>query len=245
MIFQLILVQVITFGVMVFILHKLLKSSSTNETSRLQQLNEENAQKSRELAMRIADAENEYRVKMSKAEDEVRDMKATAKKEIEELKETFVSIGKAEGSRIVAQALSTKEEIRKEIEDQMQEKSVILACRILQKILSSDEQKLVFDGLLESVFVELNKLENDHLKTIDIDAIAKAPVKVKTSHAMSQQQKTKLEEILTAKLKQKITVQEMLDNELITGIVIALGSFMIDGSLSERFKRAAETMEVK
>ena len=242
MIFILVIVQIITFIVITLVMRKVLISSSYKETHRLQQLNDDNLQKSKELAEKILDAENEYREKMAQCDREVREMKAEARREIEELKEAIVAKGKAESDHMIAQAMSTKKEIRAEIESEMQGKSIAFSCKIFQKVLNAGEQKLVFDGLLESVFRDLNEIEKNDLKAVDL-AGAGGIVEVKSSHPMGPAQKEKLEQILSAKLDQKIKTREEIDAKVISGIIIQLGSIVIDGSLSERFRRAAEELK--
>jgi F0F1-type ATP synthase delta subunit len=239
----LVLVQVITFIGLALILRNILISSSYKETHRLQQLNEENAAKSKELAEKILDAENEYREKMAKCEDEIRGMKAEARKQMEELKEAIIAKGKAESEHMIAQAINTKKELRAEIESEMYEKSVAFSCKIFKKILSSREQKLVYDGLLETVFQELDQMEKDHLQSIDWGGGADSVVEVKTSHPIDSRQKEKLEGVLSSKLDRAIKVHETIDAGIISGIIIQLGSIVIDGSLSERFRKAAEELK--
>lgn len=243
MIFQLIIVQVITFIGLVLVLRKILITSSYKETSRLQRLNEENAQKARDLASKIAEADTDYRDKMAKADDEIREMKARAKKEIDQLKETIVSVGKAEGARIVTQALNTKEEIRAEIEDQLKDKSVTLARRIFRKVLNAQEQRLVFNGLLESVLGELCSLDGAQLKAIGAGGSPGGAVDARVSHALEQDQKAKLEQVLAEKFGRRLEIREVRDPEVLAGIVIEMGSFVIDGSLLDRFKKAAEALD--
>lgn len=238
MIFQLIFVQILAFVGLVLVMRKILISSSYKEINRLQQLNEENAEKSKELDRKILDAENDHREKITQAEKEVRELKTKARKEIEELKEALVAKGKAEGDSIVAQALNSKDEIRAEIEEEMYDKSVELSFQIFQKVLSSDEQKMVFDGLIANVLEELGNIEKDRLKAIDLGGSGNT-IEVKTSRAMSPQQKEELETVLSSKLDQKIKTQEVIERDVICGIIIMLGSVVIDGSLSERFRKAA------
>jgi F-type H+-transporting ATPase subunit b len=239
LIFQIIIVQVIAFTGLVLVLRKILISSSYKEINRLQQLNEENAEKSKELARKILDAENDHRERIAQAEKEARELKVKARREIEELKEALVAKGKAEGDSIVAQALNSKKEIRAEIEEEMHGKSVDLSRRICQKVLGSDELKLVFDGLLKNVLEELENIDKDRLKAIDLGEGSPLRIQVKASHAMNAQQKDKLETILSSKLDARISVQEVIDRDILSGIIIVLGSVVIDGSLSERFRKAA------
>jgi F0F1-type ATP synthase membrane subunit b/b' len=237
-----VLVQIITFVGLAMVLHRFLMVTSLGETKRLQQLNEENAQKARELADRITDAEDEYREKLAKAEQEVKEMKAAAKKEIESLKEAMVSQGKAEADRIISQALGAKKEMRAEIEEEMKDRSTLFSYRMIQNILSADEQKAVHDGLVDSLLQELAGLERERLQTGGFRTGAEKRVDIKTAHPLSQGQKEKLEAVLSAQLEQKTVLQAVVDKEVIAGVVIMLDNLVVDGSLAERLRKAAETV---
>ncbi|HQP09966.1 MAG TPA: F0F1 ATP synthase subunit delta [Candidatus Omnitrophota bacterium] len=240
---QAIILQVIFFAGLVFVLRKVLLSSSYAETKRLQQLNEENTQKAQELAAKVAEAENEYREKMLKTDEEIRLLKAKAKKEIEDLKEAIIAKGKAEGDRIVTQALNARDEIRAEIEEQMNERAIDLSRKIFRKVLGAPEQQRVHEGLIEGVLSELEKMDKEQLQAIPLDKASQGKVQVKTAHPLSADQKKRLETILTSRLGQSITAEETVGQEIIAGIVITLGSFVIDGSFAERFNRAAASMK--
>ncbi len=180
---------------------------------------------------------------MLKTDEEIRILRAKSKKEIEDLKEAIIEKGKAEGDRIVTQALNARDEIRAEIEEQMSEKAVDLSRKIFQKILGAEEQKLVHDGLLENVFQELDQIDGTRLKAVDLDEKSKGKAEVKTPHAMTAQQKEKLEAALSSKLEQTIKVEEVIDKDIIAGITIAFGSFVIDGSFSGRFTKTAANIK--
>ena len=243
MIFQVIFVQIIFFAGLVFVLRKILLAASYNETKRLQQLNEENAQKAKELAAKISEADSEYREKMLRTDEEIELMKERARKEINDLKEVMISRAKAEGDRLMVQALNARDEIRAEIEEQLQGRVVEFSQEVFRQILSSPEQKLVHEGLLKHVLEELNAVESDRLKAVCTEQTSGDTVQVTVSHALTAQQKKEVEKILSSKLGRTVTIEESISNEIIAGIVIALGSFIIDGSLLARFKKAAENIK--
>ncbi len=242
MLFQAIILQVIFFIGLVLVLRKILISSSFNETKRLQNLNEENSRKAQELNAKIADAESEYREKMLKTDEEIRMMKAKTKKEIEDLKEAIIAKGKAEGDRIVTQALNARDEIRAEIEEQMTERAIGVSRKIFAKVLTSEEQRPIHDGLLANVFSEVEKIDKDRFEGVDMDDAPSYTVQVKTAHFMTAEQKEILEKILSSKLEKNIILEESIDKDILAGIVIALGSFVIDGSFVERFNKAAQSL---
>ena len=238
---QMIIVQLIFFAGLVLVLRKVLISSSYAETKRLQELSKENAQRVEKLDGKISDTETQYKEKMDRAAEKIKVMKAKATEEVEQLKAEIIAKGKEESERIVKQALGSKEEMRAEIADQMHADAATFSSKIFQKIFAGEEQKLVHDGFLESVIHELSEIEKDRLQAADLDG--SSSVEVKTAHPLSPAQKEKLEKVLSSQLDQKVTIQESVDKQLIAGIAITIGSIIIDGSLSERFKKAAQSRD--
>jgi len=218
-------------------------SSSLKETLRLQQLSEESTQKAQELAGKVLDVENDYREKMSLAEGEIREMKSRVKKEVEGLRAAVLAKAKAEAQRIIAQSLNAKEEIRCEIEDQMKERSMAFSKNVLREVFSSDELEMIHDGFLENIFKELTVMDKGRLQSVDLSGPDDNVIEVKTSRPMSAQQIKKLEVILSAKLEKQVTIHETIDTDVMAGVVITMGSFIIDGSFAERFRRAADKLK--
>lgn len=234
-----IIVQVFAFVMVVFVLRKMMMASSLNEVQRLQKLNLENTKKAQELEEKIEAAETQYREKIHKAEDEMRKMKDKAREESEQIKEQLIARAKEERERIISQALNTKEKLREEIEGELLEKSLEFSRRIITDVLGSESHKLVYDGFLDEVLAELEKTGNEAFQDIH----AKSTPLVRTSHPMSLPQKERLERILSSKAGRAVSVKEQIDKEIILGITIQMGSFVIDGSLISKFKKAAEDIK--
>jgi hypothetical protein len=124
----------------------------------------------------------------------------------------------------------------------MRDRSVAFSSKVFAKVLSSDEQRPVFNGLLESVLRELESLDGGQLKKIDIGGLRNGLIEARVSQSMDPEQKEKLEKILKEKLGRDLRVSEILDREIISGIIIEIGNFVIDGSLLDRFKKAAASI---
>lgn len=241
---QLIIIQFVTFLALVFILRKIMISSSFSETKRLQALNEQNVRRAQELEEKIEAAENEYKEKIKKAEDEIRALKAKAKEETIRLKEEMIAKGREERGRLITQAVNAKEKMREDIEAQLEGRTVELAKSIFQRILSAKNQRLVHEGFLEEVFEELKNLKEDMLQS-HMTASLQNPAEgvqcsVTTAHPLNSADKMKLEEILSLKAGREIAVEEKMDAGIMAGLVIKFGNLIIDGSLAARFKKAAE-----
>jgi F-type H+-transporting ATPase subunit b len=234
-----IIVQVVAFVMVVFALRKMMMASSLHEVQRLQKLNVENAKKARELEEKIEAAETQYREKIDKAEDEIRKMKDKAREEADRIKEQLITQAKEERDRIISQALNTKEKLREEIEGELLEKSLEFSRRIIADAFGPESRKPVYDGFMEEVLADLEKTGSEAFQDIH----AKSAPLVRTSHPMSPAQKERLERILSSKTGGGVSVKEQIDKEVILGIIIQMGSFVIDGSLISKFKKAAEDIK--
>ena len=232
LLWQVILIHFITFIAIVFVLRRILFSVSFIETRRLKRLSEENMKKAQELEGKIEAAEKQYQERLIKAENEVKKLKAEAKEEADKLKEEQLSKARNEAERIINQALNAKEKMREEVEFHMQEKAVQQSLRIIQQVLNSDHQKLVHEGFVDEVLSELEKIEPEKLRAITESG------ELITPYEINKEKKDKIINILSKKTNKSISLEKKIDKEVISGIIIKLGSVVIDGSLAGKLKEA-------
>ncbi|OGX36822.1 MAG: hypothetical protein A3D87_02530 [Omnitrophica WOR_2 bacterium RIFCSPHIGHO2_02_FULL_50_17] len=234
-----IIINLVTFLALVFVFRKIMFSSSYAETKRLQELNMENTKKARELEEKIEDAEKQYKEKITKAQDEAKKLKERAQEEAEGIREETLRKAKEERERLIGQVLNAKEKLREEIEAESAERTVEFARRIIAEILSSDNQRRVYDGFMDEVFAGIEQTDKAVFQGLDLKSLS---VQVKTSHPLSPVQKERLEKILSEKAGGRACVEEIADKKLITGVVIQIGSLVIDGSLAAKFRKAKEAI---
>lgn len=235
---QLVIIQVITFAVLVFVLRKLMYSSSLNETKRLQSLNEDNVRRSRELAKKIEEADTQYKEKIIKAEEEIKKANAQAKKETDKLREDVLFRARQDSQRIVEQAMSIKDKIREELEAQLQDRAIAFSLKLIKDVLSLKNMESFHGGLIDEVIGEIEKV--DFVKF----GIKAEKGELIAPYEIDKKSRKKIEEVLLKKTGKNILCEEKIDKEIIAGIVVKLGSFVIDGSLSGRLKDAGEALKL-
>jgi F0F1-type ATP synthase membrane subunit b/b' len=236
LIIQLIIIQAVTFIALVFVLRRIMYSSSFEETKRLQQLSAENSKRAQELAAKIEGAEKQYQESLEVAEMEIRRLKAEAKADCEKLKEETVSHARQEAERIVKQALNTKEKIREELEAGLQQKSVNQAVMLIQEVLGSKNMFLLHDGFVKSTLEEIAKVDASKLN-VNTD---KGELII--AGKISEEDKQKLIALVCEKTGRNISLEESLNKSLLAGLVVKIGSLVLDGSLSAKFRESAERL---
>ena len=62
---------------------------------------------------------------------------------------------------------------------------------------------------------------------------------------LNANQKKRLKEALSSKLKRDVELVEKIDKEIIDGLIVKLGGFVIDGSIKNKFKKILPMMKDK
>jgi len=231
MLFQLIIIQVITFIAIILVLRKLLYAETIQETRRLRALREENAKREKELQEKISNAQTAYQEKIAKADEEVKKTRENAEKEIEDMRKNIQAKAREEADRIVNAAVNTKDKMRDEIANEMQNKSPMLAAEIFKTYLSSDVRQMAHKELVQAVINELKKSDK-----------AQFNVKAKKGELLSafplvKQEKNQLLSTVFKRLGRKIEIEEKQDKNLVAGVKIKLDTLVIDGSLENRLRQ--------
>ena len=229
-----VILELILFVAVVFVLRKLMYSASVEEMNRLKKLEEEHAKRTQELAEKLDAAEKQFKEKVNIAEDEARRISAQAKSEAEKIKEEALANARQESERIVNQALNTKSKVREELEAQLQQRSIVISQGMIHKIFDSKHMRLVHEGFIEEIIEELEKIDFAKLN------ITLEKGEIVSPYELEDAKKDKIASIISKKTGRKISFSEKTDRSIMAGIVLKIGSLVIDGSLSGKLKDAYE-----
>jgi len=235
-ILQLIIIQVITFGALVFVLRKIMYSSSYLETRRLQLMNQENAKKASELQAKIEEAHKEYQAKIALAEDETKKLKIRAQEEVEKLKDEMLLKARQESEKIIEKAINSKEKMREELDMRINEKSIEQSLKLVKDILGANNLSLLHEAFIDGAIQELIGVDIGRLQ-VNIDK-----GELITAEEISAEKKSRIVLALKEKLGKSISLEEKIDKNIIAGVCIKLGSLVIDASLSEKLHEALEAL---
>ena len=105
------------------------------------------------------------------------------------------------------------------------------AKKAIKRVLSSSIFKKLHQGYVDEVINELKKADIEKIKeeVISVTVVSAFPLK--------KYEKKKLADFLFSKLKNP-RFQEKIDKDLIAGIKIFIGDFLIDGSLERKIEEA-------
>ena len=233
MLVQLIILQVITFTVIVFLLRKLLYSETSKEASRLKVLQDEFSRKESELLARIDQAERDSSDKISKVREDSENYQGMKVREADEIKEAILTAAKERAEEVVKAAVNSREKMREEVELEMRSRIPVAAVRILKESLSSQARQVVHEGLVKEVIGKFDNLEKNLFKSASAGEIL-------TAYPLKKSDKEKISAAVKTKAGHAVTLTEKEDGSIIAGLVIKIGSLVIDGSLESKLREVSE-----
>jgi F0F1-type ATP synthase delta subunit len=229
---QLIIPLVIIFGVIVFILSRVLGRHTKIAVEKLQKLNEDNLRREIELKRKLDEAEKSYKQRMSEVEQLEMKIKESAQKEALETRDGIINRANTERDEIMTEAREEYKQIKsqavKEIELSIMDKANDILIASLSKALLEGTFQSHF---IEAVIGELTSLKSPLEITEDI-------ILVKTPFPLTAEQRKKLFAVLNDKINAKINITEKIEPSYIAGIYLKIGNLVIDGTLNNKINQA-------
>ncbi len=238
-IFHFILIQGVTFIAIVLFLRWLLYNQITRAVKRLQKLNQQNMQKEKILKEEIERARKEADLEIEKAKTEADKMKEEAKIESEKEREELIDKSKEEAKRVIAEAMKDVKMREKDLILEMEAKAVHIATDMVRYIFS--------DKNLETLHIQLIDGLIEDIKTLDVkpSSVKQDKAEVVSAFPLQEKQKEKLKTVLSSKLGKDIKLTEQSRPDVVAGLFIEMGSFLIDGSIKNKLKKVIPVMKEK
>jgi len=239
LIWQLVLIQVTTFVLIIMFLRWLLSSHITRALRRLQQLNQENLAKGKSLKEELERAKREAEREIKEGRSQAEAIKEEAKEEAEKVREDMLGQAKKEAKRLINEAVRDCQRKSAELSLKMQEKAVYLANDMIRYIFTEKGREDLHIQLIDELLVEIKALGKEKVKAKGNKA------EVVCAYPLRDAQKKSLKEILSSKLNRDIVFTEKIDQEIVAGLVVRLGGFVIDGSIKNKFRKILPLMREK
>jgi len=217
-------------------LRRFLYTETAKEAKRLKLLKDENTRKQRELQQKIEAAENVHGKKIAEAEEEIRRLRRKAEEEAGQEKKKIIDKAKNESESILKAAFNAKEKFREEAFLEMEKKAPLLASQIFKEVLSSGIKEAIHKELVERVIEEIKRIEKSNFK------VKTKKGEIISAYSLERNERSQLLSLIFEKLGHKIDFDEKENKGLVAGVVISLGTLIIDGSLENRLKQICVTL---
>jgi len=230
LLWQLIIIQVITFAILVFLLRQFLYKQNSQALARLQQLYQENLKREEDLKNAQETADSELKAKIAQHNEEIRKLKAAGEVDVQKMHEEVLAKAKGEADKIVAEAEGKRERIKASLVSEMEEKALVLAFDIIGHIFTDQVAQGIHHQLTNEFIEEIKNSDGERMQLNVETAEIAAP------YPLTQVQEENLKNILSAKVGRPVSIKGTIDQEIVAGMVVRLENLVLDGSLKNKLK---------
>ena len=234
-VWQLVLIQIITFLAIIFALRKLLYTQSAEEIKRLQELNRESGRRLQELNEKIKESEEKKREKIKEAEEEAKRLREEAEEEARRLKEEILSKAKEERERIIELALRNKERLREEIAEDMRARTGEVFAEVLAQIIPEQMMRAGHKEMSKEFLRDIERLESAHFSNLQVEK-----ADLVSAYPLEEREAERIVQVLCRKTGYNLSLEKKVDKRILAGLKVRLGSLVIENTLLSRLKKAIE-----
>ncbi|MCK9555388.1 F0F1 ATP synthase subunit delta [bacterium] len=237
---QLILIQIVTFLLIILFLRWLFLNQTRRTIKRLRELSEEKQKEEKALKEKIEKTKKQIQEEMDKSKKDVEDLRKKARADAEKDREEIIERAKIESKKVLDEALQESKRRESELIIEMQSKSLYLAVDMIKQIFSDKRLEEIHRHLVDDVIDEIKKIDESKR-----DTGSAAAVEIITSIKLTDAQMRKLKEILIGKTGGDLKFIEKQEDDVIAGLVVKIGECIIDGSLKNKLKKILPKMREK
>ena len=233
MIFQIIVIQILTFVGLILMLRFLFYRQLNDALLRLKALHEENIAREEVLKSELDKIEKEKQNELVKA-------KRDAGRIIEESKDRALKMGmdmqaeaQSQAQRIVEKANENSKKMTRDIDNTTQAQAIDLSIQILKLTLTERTNEVFHSQLTSELIKEIENLP------VNKFTVKEKIIKISSALVLTKEESSKMAKILAAKTgHNNIELVEDVNSDLIAGLIVQIGSLIIDGSLRNKMKKA-------
>jgi len=228
---QLLILQIVTFIILIVLLRFLFYRQLNSALERLKELHEENLAREAELKRELERAKKERVAEIEKGKKEAKKIIEETKRAGEILHRSIEEKAKLEAQKIIDQGKEELSRLKNSLYQEINEHAIELSLKMIKYTFTEKSRKSLHKQLIDELIDEIAKLEKERF------FVKEDNVKVISSFPLETNEEIRLKEIISSKLERNIELNKEIDTDLIGGLVVEIGAFVIDGSLKNRLKR--------
>jgi F0F1-type ATP synthase membrane subunit b/b' len=234
LVISMIVIIVVLVGGMVVFLQKVFNREVSSATSHLDTLLTETSAKEEEIKKQYEEAKRQSQEIISNAQKDAATQKENILKAAAEEKNRILDEAHLKADEVIKQADNARLALLGELEQKINERAIDKAQELLQETLPEPFRREVHSRWVSDVIA--NSLQElDRLRVPG----ELSEVKVVSAFGLSDAERSDLRLKLKEKLGYEVKLQEVVDPSLICGLVVNIGSLILDGSLKFKIQGVA------
>lgn len=240
MLIQILVIQIITFALLILSLRILFMRHLNNASAKLNALLEENLVKETQLTEELNRAKEERDAEIKRGKIEAAAILEEAKNEAVKSRLKMEEEAKLQIDKILAQAKEDAGKFKESILKEAQNQSLELAVKIIETAFNDRNKEDLQIKFINETIEEIAKLPQDKF-TVSADI-----VKVISSFPLQETQKENLKKVLQDKLGGAApNLDEAVKKELISGLLLEMNGLVIDGTLKNKLRKVIPLLREK
>jgi len=237
---QFVFLQIVVFSVLVFLLKKMISGDTETNVKRLSAVYEELVKKQRELLEKNEMAEKEYQAKKEEAAVIADKLSNQALDKARKKEEEILKKARGEAEEIIAKAFGSRDQLGHEIRVEVSKQAIDIMAEMLKKIFSVDTTKLIHGQFVRDFIKEIQGADFS-----SVDVKEHQPV-IRSAFALTKEEKKEFEQVLGQKLNApELKLEETVEEPLIAGVVLQIGTLLLDGSFANTVQEASVKLKEK
>ncbi len=238
LIVSLILLQVFIFVGLIFFLRNILNRNVISATAHLKQLSAEYAKKERQIKEQLEQTERKCKEALNQAQQDAHQKREGIIAQAQEERDRILNEAQQRAKEMVEQADRTRESLIAEINQRIEERSLERVAELIQQVLPEHIREEIhhrwLDELITSSFEQLDRL---HIPEGVLET------KIVSAFALTPKERELLKTKIKEKLGREIALEEEIDSGVIAGLIVNIGSLVLDGSLRFKIKEVTSARE--
>lgn len=232
---SLVTLQLIIFTALIFVFRKIMAQNVVLATKHLDEMSQDYDEKERRVNEQLEEANAKAQEIISSAQNEAEKIRSDTIKQAEQDRDKIVQAARTQAEEIIQQADKSRNQLLLEIEERIAKEAINQACDLCHDTLPEEFRKFVHDqwveDLIENGFSRAERLRLPEEGTVG--------VKIVSAFALGDEQRKKISKKLKDTFGHEITIEEQIDPRVVAGLVINVGSLVLDGSLKNKIKEKA------
>jgi F0F1-type ATP synthase delta subunit len=230
----LIILQVFIFSVLVALFRKIMTKNVVSATQHLEEMNQDYLQKEHELNRQLEEARQKSEEMITGAQKEAEKLRMEIISRAEQERDNMLQQARVRSEEVVQQADKSRQQLLAEVDEKIAKEAVTKACELIEGTLPKEFKQLVHahwvEDLIESGFSRLERLRIP-------DGVEET--KIVSAFALTDEQRKRIAKKLGDSLGRQVKLKEEVDPKLVAGLVITIGSLVLDGSLDNKIREKA------
>jgi len=231
MLVELLLIQFGTFIVLILVLRFLFYKHLNSALRRLRELQEEALIKESQIKEELERIKQERIAEVQKGREEAKRIVESSKKDGEAIRGKIETEAKEESLKIISFGKDEVQKLRQELLTDIKTKTVKLAIEMIKSTFTEKGRENLQRQLMDELITEVEKIDKDKF-TVKTDKIS-----IQSSFPLNEGEKKKLKDVLEVKLGYPVVLEEKNNPDLISGLIIQMNEFIIDGSLINKLNK--------